>query len=112
MPAMSATDDVTRLLAKWANGDQQALDELTPLVYRELRRLAASQLRKERRSHTLQPTALVNELYLRLVEQRTASWENRAQFSRWQLRSCVASLSTTHVPSRRPNAEGPRHAFR
>jgi RNA polymerase sigma factor (TIGR02999 family) len=80
MPAMSATDDVTRLLAKWANGDQQALDELTPLVYNELRRLAASQLRKERRSHTLQPTALVHEAYLRLVDQRNRSFHDRAHF--------------------------------
>jgi RNA polymerase sigma-70 factor, ECF subfamily len=80
MPAMSATDDVTRLLAKWASGSQQALDELTPLVYKELRRLAASQLRKERKSHTLQPTALVHEAYLRLVDQKNPSWQNRSHF--------------------------------
>jgi RNA polymerase sigma-70 factor (ECF subfamily) len=62
--AMSGNHKVTRLLAKWAKGDQQALDALTPLVYRELRQLAASCLRKERRGHTLQPTALVHESYL------------------------------------------------
>jgi len=77
---MSAPDDVTRLLAKWASGSQQALDELTPLVYKELRRLAASQLRKERKSHTLQPTALVHEAYLRLVDQKNPSWQNRSHF--------------------------------
>jgi len=78
--AMSATHEVTRLLAEWAKGDQQALDDLTPLVYRELRQLAASQLRKERKSHTLQPTALVHESYLRLVEQRNRSFQNRSHF--------------------------------
>jgi RNA polymerase sigma factor (TIGR02999 family) len=77
---MSATHDVTRLLIDWANGNQQALDELTPLVYRELRQLAASCLRKEREGHTLQPTALVHEAYLRLVSQKNPSWQNRAHF--------------------------------
>ena len=76
---MSATHDVTQLLVQWANGDKQALDDLTPLVYKELRRLAASHLRKERRSHTLQPTALVHEAYLRLVDQKP-NWQNRSHF--------------------------------
>ena len=78
--SVSATHDVTRLLAEWANGNQQALDELTPLVYQELRRLAASYLRKERKSHTLQPTALVHEAYLRLVDQKHPNWQNRSHF--------------------------------
>lgn len=77
---MSATHDVTQLLVRWANGDKQALDDLTPLVYRELRMLAASQLRKERKSHTLQPTALVHEAYLRLVGQKSPDWQNRSHF--------------------------------
>src|SRR5579864_1081272 len=77
---MSATHDVTQLLVQWANGDKQALDDLTPLVYRELRRLAASHLRKERKSHTLQPTALVHEAYLRLVDQKNPNWQNRSHF--------------------------------
>jgi RNA polymerase sigma factor (TIGR02999 family) len=77
---MSTTHDVTRLLARWANGNPEALDDLTPLVYRELRRLAASQLRKERKSHTLQPTALVHEAYLRLVDQKNPRWQNRSHF--------------------------------
>ena len=77
---MSATHDVTRLLAEWAKGDQQALEELTPLVYRELRQLAASCLRRERQDHTLQPTALVHEAYLRLVGQKHPSWQSRSHF--------------------------------
>jgi len=78
--AMSATHDVSRLLAQWANGNEQALDDLMPLVYRELRRLAATHLRKERLSHTLQPTALVHEAYLRLVDQRHSRWQDRSHF--------------------------------
>src|SRR5262250_1458843 len=80
MHSNSATHDLTRLLAQWANGDEQALEDLTPLVYKELRRLAASHLRKERKSHTLQPTALVHEAYLRLVDQSNPRWENRSHF--------------------------------
>jgi RNA polymerase sigma-70 factor (ECF subfamily) len=77
---MSATHEVSRLLAEWANGNQQALDDLTPLVYRELRQLAASYLRKERPDHTLQPTALVHEAYLRLVDQKNPGWQGRSHF--------------------------------
>jgi RNA polymerase sigma factor (TIGR02999 family) len=71
---------VTQLLAKWASGDKQALEHLTPLVYRELRRLAASFLRRERPDHTLQPTALVHEAYVRLVSQKTPPLRNRSHF--------------------------------
>jgi RNA polymerase sigma factor (TIGR02999 family) len=77
---MSVTHDVTQLLVQWANGDEHALDDLTPLVYKELRLLAASHLRKERKSHTLQPTALVHEAYLRLVDQKKPNWQNRSHF--------------------------------
>jgi RNA polymerase sigma factor (TIGR02999 family) len=77
---MSGTHEVTLLLAAWAKGNQQALDELTPLVYRELRQLAAGYLRKERQGHTLQPTALVHEAYLRLVDQTNPTWQNRSHF--------------------------------
>jgi RNA polymerase sigma factor (TIGR02999 family) len=80
MRALANTHDVTRLLAEWAKGNQQALEDLTPLVYRELRQLAASYLRKEAPGHTLQPTALVHEAYLRLVDQRNPDWEGRAHF--------------------------------
>ena len=77
---MSSTHEVTLLLAKWAKGNQEALNELTPLVYKELRQLAASYLRKERQGHTLQPTALVHEAYLRLVAQSNPNWQNRPHF--------------------------------
>lgn len=77
---MSATRDVTQLLARWANGDEQALQDLTPIIYKELRLLAASQLRKERAEHTLQPTALVHEAYLRLVDQKSPNWQSRTHF--------------------------------
>jgi RNA polymerase sigma-70 factor, ECF subfamily len=75
-----ASGDVTHLLVAWAAGDKTALDKLMPLVYRELRYLAKRQLRRERRDHTLQTTALVNEAYLRLVQQRDAQWQHRSQF--------------------------------
>lgn len=77
---MSDTHEVTLLLGKWAKGSQQALDDLTPLVYRELRQLAASYLRKERLGHTLQPTALVHEAYVRLVDQTNPTWQSRSHF--------------------------------
>jgi RNA polymerase sigma factor (TIGR02999 family) len=72
--------EITHLLVNWSNGDQQALERLTPLVYAELRRLAARHLRRERSGHTLQSTALVHEAYLRLVDQRSVRWQNRAHF--------------------------------
>ena len=72
--------DVTALLARWSRGDSDALDALMPIIYAECRRIAARQLALERRDHSLDPTSLVHELYLRLVDQRRASWENRAQF--------------------------------
>ena len=72
--------DVTGLLAAWGKGDQGALDRLLPLVYAELRRIARNRLRHERSDHTLQPTALVNEAYLRLVGIKRIAWQNRAQF--------------------------------
>lgn len=72
--------DVTELLHAWSAGDSGARDRLLPLVYAELRRRAAGHLRRERRGHTLQPTALVHEVYLKLVDQRRPQWRNRAQF--------------------------------
>jgi RNA polymerase sigma factor (TIGR02999 family) len=72
--------NVTRLLDDLSAGKEAAFDELLPLVYRELRRCAASYLRRERQNHTLQPTALVNEAFLKLVEQRNVRWQNRAHF--------------------------------
>lgn len=72
--------ELTALLKAWSAGDLQARDELLPLVYQELRRRAAAYLRRERADHTLQPTALIHETYLRLVDQQRVAWQNRAQF--------------------------------
>ena len=68
------------MLVDWSNGNQAALDKLYPLVYDELRRMARRYMSRERKDHTLQTTALINEAYLRLVEQRNVHWENRAHF--------------------------------
>src|SRR5207253_10430956 len=72
--------EVTQLLLDWSNGNQAALDRLTPLVYEELHRLAHRHMTRERRDHTLQTSALLNEAYLRLIDQRNAHWQNRAHF--------------------------------
>lgn len=72
--------DVTQLLVDWNQGDQSALEELMPLVYQELHRLAERSMRRERPGHTLQPTALIHEAYLQLVDQTRIQWKNRAQF--------------------------------
>lgn len=77
---MSSPHGITQLLIDWSKGDQAALEKLMPLVYSELRRLAGNYLRRERAEHTLQPTALVNEAYLKLVHQKNAKWQNRAHF--------------------------------
>ncbi|MFY9555334.1 MAG: sigma-70 family RNA polymerase sigma factor [Blastocatellia bacterium] len=72
--------EVSRLLVDWGNGDKAALDELIPLVYDELRRLAGRYMRRESPGHTLQTSALLNEAYLRLVDQKSVKWQNRAHF--------------------------------
>ena len=74
------THEVTRLLADWRNGDQTALDRLLPLVYEELHRIAARYMRGERREHTMQTTALVNEAYMRLADYKRMQWQDRAHF--------------------------------
>jgi RNA polymerase sigma factor (TIGR02999 family) len=71
---------VTQLLAAWSGGDQAALDQLVPLVYDDLRRIARNRMRREQAGHTLQTTALINEAYLRLVDQKHTRWQNRAHF--------------------------------
>jgi RNA polymerase sigma factor (TIGR02999 family) len=77
---MATPRDVTTLLGDWSRGERTALNQLLPLVYAELRRVAARQLRRERADHTLQPTALVHEVFIRLVDQRQVDWQNRAHF--------------------------------
>ncbi len=74
------TREVTTLLMEWNNGQAEALEQLMPLVYNELRQIAKRYLRKERADHTLQTTALVHEAYIRLIDQKQANWQNRAQF--------------------------------
>jgi RNA polymerase sigma-70 factor (ECF subfamily) len=74
------SEKITGLLLAWNRGDAQARDELMPVIYDELRRMARAHLRRERPGHTLQPTALVNEAYLRLVDQSRVDWQNRAHF--------------------------------
>lgn len=76
----SQSHDVTQLLEAWTGGDAAALDRLIPLVASDLRRMAGRRLARERAGHTLQPTALVNELYLKLVGKRSVRWESRTQF--------------------------------
>ncbi len=74
------SQQITQLLNQWSDGDAEVLDDLMPLVYGELRRQAAGYLRRERSDHTLQPTALINEAYLKLIDQRDVKWQNRAHF--------------------------------
>ena len=77
---VSVKHDVTQLLERWSTGDRSALDRLTPILYDELRRLAASHLRRSHQSDTIQPTSLVHEAYLKLADQRKLEFQNRAQF--------------------------------
>jgi len=79
-PSNPAAANITSLLRAWSAGDANAGEQLLPLVYAELRRRAGGYMRSERRRHTLNPTALVHETYLRLVDQRHATWQNRAHF--------------------------------
>jgi len=79
MPA-PRPNEVTRLLLDWSHGDKAALDQLLPVVYGELRKLASAYLRRERPDHTLEPTALIHEVYLRLVDQNVPQWNGRVHF--------------------------------
>lgn len=78
--AQKPQHQITQLLAEWSEGNQSALDELYPLVYEELHRLARRYMSRERKGHTLQTTALINEAYVRLVDQRNVRWANRSHF--------------------------------
>ena len=106
----SSLNEMTQWLLRWGDGDQAALDQLMPIVYDELRRLAHSHLRRERPGHTLQTTALVNEAYLRLIDQRSVRWQNRAHFfgiaSQLMRRILVDHARARHVAKR---GGGARH---
>ncbi len=96
--------EVTELLRRWRSGDEEALDMLTPLVYDELHRLAHRHLNRERPDHTLQTTALVNEAYLRLVEQSDVDWESRAHFfavSAQVMRHILVDYARRHAAAKR-----------
>src|SRR2546425_4698559 len=80
MVSSSKTAKITQLLIEWNNGRNEAFQDFLPMVYGALRKLAAQRLRRERPDHTLQPTALVHEAYIRLVDQRRVRWQNRAHF--------------------------------
>lgn len=101
--------DVTMLLDNWSKGDQNALDQLTPVVYDELRRLAASYMRRERQDHTLQSTALVNEAYLKLVDQKNVVWQNRAHFfgiAAQMIRRILVDHARAHKAEKRGGGAG------
>ena len=98
------SSEITQLLARWQQGDQSALEQLTPLVYDELHRLAVNYLRRERQEHTLQPTALVNELYLKIFDQQRTNWQNRAQFfgvAAQLMRRILVDHARAHCTSKR-----------
>ena len=99
-----ATADVTRLLQQWSNGQEQALDRLVPHIHGELRKLAAGYLRRERPDHTLQPTALVNEPFLKLIDERSVKWQNRAHFfgiAAQAMRRILVDHARAHAASKR-----------
>jgi RNA polymerase sigma factor (TIGR02999 family) len=101
---MPSPSEITALLGDWSRGNQRALDQLLPLVYAELRRIAIRQLRAERAGHTLQATALVHEVYLRLVDQRNVDWRNRAHFfgvSAQVMRRILVDHARSHNASKR-----------
>ena len=77
---MQAQPNITLVLKRWHDGEQSALDELIPLIYNELRRLAGNYIRRERQGHTLQPTALINEVFVRLIDHHEINWQSRAHF--------------------------------
>ena len=98
---------ITQLLLEWDHGNQGALERLTPLVYGELRRLAAAYLRRQRPNHTLQPTALVNELYIRLAGEKNIRWQNRAHFygmAAGMMREILIDYARKHNAAKRGGA--------
>jgi RNA polymerase sigma factor (TIGR02999 family) len=108
---MQPPESITQLLVDWSEGDQKALDKLMPLVYSELRRLASNYLRRERAGHTLQPTALVNEAYLKLIDQKNARWQNRAQFfgvSAQLMRRILVDHARAHQAAKRGGSDHQR----
>ena len=104
MVAPDRPNQVTQLLVDWKLGDANALEQLIPLVYKELRKVAAGYLRNERLDHTLQPTALLHEAYIRMVDQQMPEWQNRAHFfgvAARLMRQILVDHARTHKASKR-----------
>src|SRR5215470_4845784 len=103
-----STHEITGLLVAWGNGDQEALDQLTPLVYQELHRLAEHYMKGERSGHILQTTALVNEVYLRLIDWKNVEWQNRAHFfgvSARLMRHILVNFARKRLTAKRGGAD-------
>lgn len=101
----SPPSDVTQLLREWSRGDQSVVDQLTPLVYSELRRLADGYMRRERPDHTLQPTALIHEAYIRLIQQSQPEWHSRSHFFRFAAH-LMRQILVDHARTRRAEKRG------
>ena len=102
-----SSQELTRLLLAWRNGDQEALERLTPLVYGELRRMAHRFMLRERPDHTLQSSALVNEAYIRLIDCRQVGWQNRAHFfgiAAQMMRQILIDHARSHARAKRGGA--------
>ncbi len=97
--------DVTRQIAQWREGNPEALDALLPLVYQQLHNIAIGLMRRERTDHTLQPTALLNELYVRLVDQQRVTWDDRQQFFTFTAR-LMRNILVDHARSRGAQRRG------
>jgi ECF sigma factor len=121
--AAAGVPQLTRMLVAWSSGDAAALDDLVPHVEGELRRLAGSYLRRERDGHLLQTTALINEAYLRLIDQRAVRWQNRAHFfgiAAQMMRRILVSMARARQADKRggnapmvpfPRTNGPRRSW-
>ena len=108
--AMAPSPEVTELLQQWSNGRNDARDQLFPVIYAELRRLAAGYMRHERVDHTLQPTALVHEAFLKLIDQRAVRWQSRAHFfgiAAQAMRRILVDHARAHAADKRGAGESP-----
>ena len=107
---MDDRSEVTELLKQWTDGRRDALDQLIPRIYSELRKLASGYLRRERADHSLQPTALVHEAFLKLVDQRAVQWQNRAHFfgiAAQAMRRILVDHARAHAAEKRGSGERP-----
>lgn len=111
---MPASQEITALLREWSGGNEQALNKLTPLLYDELHRMAHRHMQRERSDHTLQTTALINEAYLRLIDCRHVSWQNRAQFfalSARLMRRILVDFARSRRRAKRGGSRNPSVSF-